>query len=312
MTLLERPSDARTSAPTVRDAVHLVHVVVLNWNAEWDTAACIESFLAQRGVETKILLVDNASADGSGDRLHRRFPSVAFLQTGDNFGYAGGNNRGIAWALGDGAEWVLVVNNDTVAKSDCVRRLLDAAIEEPRLAAVAPLIVRYDDPARAWFAGGRFDPVRAIGVHEGEGRPVAEIVGESAAGWRQSTFLTGCCQLLRSAALHQVGAFPDDFFAYGEDVELCLRLRRAGWLLGWVPAAQLAHRVPAAGAPPRPDQIRLRDRNRRRLVRRHFAAWWRLAFALWFWPTRLMHLARYLVRGDLGRARAIVAGMRER
>lgn len=313
MTSVERRTGTREAAPAVRDAASgLVHVIILNWNAERDTAACIESFLGQRDVATKILLVDNASADGSGDRLRARFPSVSYLQTGANLGYAGGNNRGIDWAVGDGAEWILVVNNDTVAEPDCVRRLVDGAIGEPRLAAVAPLIVRFDDPTLVWFAGGRFDRVRAVGVHDGEGRPAEQVMAEQGDGWRPSTFLTGCCLLLRPAALEQVGAFPDDFFAYGEDVELCLRLRQAGWLLGWVPSARLAHRVPPRGAPPRPDQIRLRDRNRRRLVRRHYGAGWRILFALWFWPTRLMHLVQYALGGERGRAAAIVAGMRER
>jgi GT2 family glycosyltransferase len=311
VTSLDR-QDPRPAAPHARDDTLGVVIVILNWNAERDTAACIDSFQAQRGVSARILLVDNASTDGSGDRLRARFPAVDYLQTGANLGYAGGNNRGIAWAAAHGADWILVVNNDTVADPDCVRRLLDAAITEPRLASVAPLIVRHDEPDRIWFAGGRFDQLRAIGVHVGEGRVVDEQVTSAGTPVRPCSFLTGCCLLLRRTALEQVGAFRDDYFAYGEDVELGLRLQRAGWLLGWAPAARLAHRVPARDAPPRPDQIRLRDRNRRRLVRMHYAWPWRLGFALWFWPTRLIHLARYLARGDRPRAAAIVAGMRER
>lgn len=290
-----------------------VVVVVLNWNEENDTAACLESILAQRGVALEVLLVDNASADGSGERLSRRFPTIAYLQTGANLGYTGGNNRGIEWARARGAAWVVVVNNDTIADPDCVHRLLAAASSDDRLAALAPLIVRYDDPARIWFAGGRFARARAIGVHDHEGafvEPTLRRVAD-AGTWRQCTFLTGCCLLLRLEALHDVGTFQEDFFAYGEDVDLSLRLRGAGWRIGWVPRARLAHRVPPAGAQPTPDQIRLRDRNRRRLVRMHYPWWWRLAFVAWFWPTRLVHLARYLVGGDRARARGILAGMLE-
>lgn len=291
-----------------------VFVVVLNWNAERDTAACLDSFLAQDGVRTSILLVDNASTDGSAERLRQRYPTVHYLQTGANLGYSGGNNRGIAWSVAHGAEWILVVNNDTVAAPDCVRLLLEAAMRDPRLGAVAPLIVRYDAPERIWFAGGHFDRVRGIGVHDHEGELVAHVFPQGSTDLgecRLVSFLTGCCLLLRPAALREVGVFPESFFAYGEDVELCLRLRDAGWRIGWVPAARLAHRVPPRGAPPTADQIRLRDRNRRRLVRLHYTAAWRIAFGLWFWPTRLIHLARYALRGDAVRARGILAGMRE-
>lgn len=289
-----------------------VGVVVLNWNGEDDTAACLDSLLAQRGVSFDILLIDNASPDGSGARLHARYPALAYVQTGENLGYAGGNNRGLEWARSRGIEWLLVVNNDTVADPDCLRRLLDAAGTDARLAALAPLIVRFDDPDRVWFAGGRHDRLRALGVHEHWNAPVARVLERvDAARWQESSFLTGCCLLLRCAAVEEVGPFRADYFSYVEDLELSVRLANAGWRLGWVPAARLAHRVPALGTEPTPMQIRLRDRNRRRLVRHAYRPLRRLLFSLWFWPTRMILLARYALRGEWARASAIVTGMTE-
>jgi GT2 family glycosyltransferase len=311
-----RPVEASLPAGTPAssgDAAHTVHVIVLNWNGEDDTRACLDSLLAQRGVRLEVLLVDNDSPDGSGARLRARYPDVGYLQTGANLGYAGGNNRGLDWARARRAAWVLVVNNDTVADPDCVRRMLDAAMSDSRIAAVAPLIVRHDDPERVWFAGGRHDRLRALGVHRHFAQRVDEVLRvEGAAELHACSFLTGCCLLIRCAALDEVGQFQADFFAYAEDLELSMRLTQAGWRLAWVPDARLAHRVPRLGAPGRPDQIRLRDRNRRRIVRAHYSWPWRIAFACWFWPTRLMLLAGYCARGDLPRARAILAGLRER
>ena len=257
--------------------------------------------------------MDNASPDGSGERLRASYPSVDYLQTGENLGYAGGNNRGIEWALARGAVWVLVVNNDTVAEPDCVRLLFEAASGDGCLGAVAPLIVRHDDPDRVWFAGGRLSRLRAMGVHRGAGARVADATrAVSAAPGCECSFLCGCCVLFRAAALREVGAFRDDFFSYVEDVDLSYRLGGAGWKLAWVPAARLAHRVPAHRAAAQPLQIRLRDRNRRRMVRDLYPLPLRLAFALWFWPTRLMHLVRHALAGDRARARAVLAGMFER
>ena len=90
-----------------------VTAIVLNWCKEADTAACLESLGASRYGALDVLLVDNGSRDGSGDRLHQRFPSVEYLQTGTNLGYSGGNNRGIEHALDAGAEYLLILNNDT-------------------------------------------------------------------------------------------------------------------------------------------------------------------------------------------------------
>lgn len=300
-----RTAPVRTSDPTVG-------VVVLNWNGEEDTAACLDSLLAQRGVSFDILLIDNASPDGSGARLQARYPALAYVQTGENLGYAGGNNRGLEWARSRGAEWLLVVNNDTVADPDCLRHLLDAAAKDARIAALAPLIVRFDDPDRVWFAGGRHDRLRALGVHEHWNAPVGRMLDRlDDAPWHECSFLTGCCLLLRCAAIEEVGPFQADYFAYVEDLELSVRLAEAGWRMGWVPGARLAHRVPPLGTDPTPMQIRLRDRNRRRLVRHAYRPLRRLLFSLWFWPTRMILLVRYALRREWARASAIVTGMTE-
>lgn len=292
-----------------------VYVIVLNWNGEADSAACVDSLTVQRGVELEILLIDNASSDGSGEALRVRYPHVHFMQTGENLGYAGGNNKGIEWALARGAEWVMVVNNDTVADPECVRELRDAAASDSRLAAVAPLIVRYDDPGVVWFAGGRHDRVRAVGTHSHYGKLVDLAIhgaDERTRAWQPCSFLTGCCLFFRGSALREVGMFRADYFAYVEDLEMSMRLLRADWRIGWSTRARLAHRVPPLGSPPTPMQIRLRDRNRRRLVRERYSITWRVLFSLWFWPTRAAHLVRYALFRDWPRASAIVTGMTER
>ena len=154
---------------------------------------------------------------------------------------------------------------------------------------------------------------RGLGRHDHAGATVADVerrIGTDV--WQPCTFLTGCCLLLRVRALQDVGTFREDFFAYVEDVDLSLRLSRAGWRLGWVPRARLAHRVPARDAPPSPTQIALRDRNRRRMVRDRYPWHLRAVFAAWFWPTRLISMGRYVMGRDWPRTRAILEGMTAR
>ena len=213
-----------------------------------------------------------------------------------------------------GAEWIVVLNNDTVVAPDCISRLLEAAATDARIGALSPLVTRYDDPSRVWFAGGHIDKARALGMHEGEHEDVARWVEshaleEPARAWHACTFVCGCCLLLRAEALRTVGAFQGDYFAYVEDLELSHRFSAAGWALGWVPAARLAHRVPPAGQRESAFQIRLRDRNRQRFVRGAYSPVWKLVFALWFWPTRVLLLLRFALSGDGNRARAVLAGM---
>jgi GT2 family glycosyltransferase len=279
---------------------------VLNWCNDHDTKACVDSLIAQDYPALDVLIVDNGSPDGSGSRLHARYPNVDYLQTGQNLGYAGGNNRGMARALNGGADYVLVINNDTVLEKSCVRELVDAAGGEEGIGAVGAKILRYDHPDRIWFDGGVFDRMRAIGHHLRENEVDANPAGRAVS---DVSFLTGCCLLIPAATLRRVGYFRDEFFCYTEDVEYGLRLMNSGLRLAYAPAARLLHRVPPAGTPPSPAQIRLRDRNRRRIVRLHYSVVHAAIFAIWYYPTRIGSMIRYVVQGEWERAKAVWRGM---
>ena len=278
-----------------------VTAIVLNWCKEADTAACLESLASSRYDALDVLLVDNGSPDGSGDRLHSRYPAVDYLQTGVNLGYAGGNNRGIERALAGNADYLLVLNNDTVVDPECVANLVSAS-QTTGAPVVAPLIVYFGEPDRVWYGGGAFSRMRALGTH------VLENERVDASQTRTSTaFVCGCCFLMRSDIARRIGGFDESFVAYVEDVELSVRLMKAGIEMLYEPAARVLHRVTPSDVAS-PSQIRQRDRNRRRVVRRHYDVVSRVGFGCWFYPTRVAHLLRSSALGDWPRARAIVEG----
>lgn len=155
------------------------------------------------------------------------------------------------------------------------------------------------------MGGGTFRAARGLARHDGYGAPAEE---QSTGTPRAVDSLCGCGILFRRSALEALGAFHAEYFMYGEDVEWSLRARRAGWRLLHVPSARMVHKVAYPEGDPTPIKIHLRDRNRRRMVRTHYRWDERARFILWFYPTRLIHFGRYLLRGDLPRARAIVTG----
>ena len=282
-----------------------VVVVVLNWCGESDTDACLRTVVDSDYPHLVPLLVDNGSPDGSGARLAERWPHVPYLQTGANLGYTGGNNRGFAWARAQSCDYVLVLNNDTELDARCVSQLVQTAESDPAIGAVAPKILVHDEPQRIWFGGGRLDLPRGGGAHKREG--ALDTRNKSAS--EPTTFLTGCCFLISRRALDAVDGFEESFFAYNEDVDLSWRLARAGFRLVYEPRARLTHKVPTARTEPTPFQITMRDRNRRRFVRLRLNAVQRATFAAWFYPTRAVHVARYALRGDWARVRAVWEGM---
>lgn len=281
-------------------------IVLTHGGAEEVTAACIESLLAQDYPDLTILLVDNASFDGSGARLRDRYPQLRYLNTGGNFGYTGGNNRGMRYAVEHGAPYVLVLNNDTVLERECVSQLMRSVPETRQLGALSPKILYYDDPTRIWFAGGDHVPAKAIGRHR---RELERDDPRESARLEEMTFATGCCFLMPADVVRATGGFREDFFIYCEDVELSLRLHRAGYRLYYQRAARMFHREPPRRQLASPFATTQRDRNRRRLVRAHYSLPQRILFALWFYPTRLVRFIQYVARGDFSGARAVVAGI---
>jgi GT2 family glycosyltransferase len=283
--------------------------VVLNWCAAEDSARAIRSIEAQGEDRVTILVVDNASPDGSGARLAARFPHWPHLQTDANLGYAGGNQLGIAWALERGAQAILLMNDDAELRPGCLAALRQALAADPTLGACAPTVVHappHDD--RVWWGGGTFVPHKAIGVHRNAGALVQTVRSGHPPSVPQ-TALSGCVLLLRSQALRAAGGLRPEFFCYVEDTELSVRLVAGGWTLAWVPAAVAVHHLPYPEAPPSPWAITQRDRNRRLLARLWLTGWTRCRFVAWYYPTRLALAARYVLRGDWGRAAAIWRGL---
>lgn len=287
---------------------------MLQYQREELAARCIKALLQSKPVAPTVLLVDACSPDGSGDRLHRRFPQIEYLALTENLGYAGGNNAGIAYALERGATKLLVLNDDAEVSPDTLA-LLEAALDaDPQASIAAPTVFYERLGGPICWAGGDLDKVKAIGSPQPRdaGR-TPDAQGPSSIRHPSSvSFVSGCCLLFRADALRSAGPFDASYWSYGEDVELSLRHVRAGWRLLWVPAAQAVHHTAYPEPPAAAWKIRLRDRNRRRMVRRHYGAGDRVRFALWFYPTRVLRGLGYLARGDWARLKAIWQGATER
>jgi GT2 family glycosyltransferase len=297
--MIDRSAGANTDQ---RGGAPRVVVVVLNYCNEEITADCLSSLADSTYAAQEVLVVDNASPDGSGARLRARFPAVHHLTTSHNGGYTAGNNRGFEWVLARGdVEYVVVLNNDTIVDPHCIERLV-AAAQETGAAAVAPLMLYYDEPNIVWYAGGSVSHARIMGKHLGENEPM--IAGRPR---MPVSFICGCCFLLRVDVLRAIGGFDERFFAYGEDLELSIRLARGGYVMLHEPAATLLHRI-SRTSPLTAAKIRLRDQNRRRIARRHYGWLARARFAAWFYPTRLIHLMRYAAAGRWAEARAQLDG----
>lgn len=244
---------------------HVV-IVVLNWNGRQDTLACLRSLRELRYPRAGILVVDNGSTDGSEKAVREAYPDLPFLQTGSNLGFAGGNNAGIEWALREGADYVLLLNNDTEVEADFLGPMVEAAEADAEVAVVGASIAYHHQPDRLWaFGGGWFDV--ATGWVRHVQRPVDP--DDLRPRGHRHFYVTGCTMLLRAGVLEEIGRLDESYFHFCEDVDLCLRAERAGYRVAVAPGARLLHRVSATTRVSSPLFLYYNLRSRLTLVRRH-------------------------------------------
>jgi len=184
----------------------------------------------------RLLVVDNHSLDQTVEQVRDRFPSIEIIVNPVNLGFAAGVNVGIRRALDEGADLVLVINNDVIVAPSMLARLVEAVT--PGVGAAAPLIYYLSEPKRIWSSGFSRHPL-LLEMRDG-------ARGELDRGRWQSPFevdyLLGCAMLLSRTALDDVGLFNERYFFYYEDLDLCLRMQERGYCLITVPRAKMWHK----------------------------------------------------------------------
>ena len=215
----------------------MVSVVLVNYRNAALTEAAVSSLRKNSsGVDIQIIVVDNASGDGSVERLRASCADCVVIDAGANRGFSAGNNIGIRRALADGAEAVLLLNNDTEVEPGFLPPLLDA-VRDGRTIATSKIMFA-DAPDRVWYGGGHVDRARGGFYHETEARN-ADVP-------RYVTFASGCCLLLPASFFGKCGLLDESFFLYYEDAELCLRAYAAGFRIRYVPSSIIRHKVSAS------------------------------------------------------------------
>jgi N-acetylglucosaminyl-diphospho-decaprenol L-rhamnosyltransferase len=211
-------------------------VLVVTYNSARHVDACFTSLAAARLHGAEVVVVDNASTDGTPDAVRSRFPWVTVLDAGSNLGFAGGNNLGIAHALSAGAEWIYLLNPDTDVDQAFLEEALAVATAAPRTAAVQSLLLLHPERDLLNTAGNvvHFLGFGACGAYRA---PRAGAPAEP----REIAFASGAAVLLRAEALRAVGAFDAALFLYQEDQDLGLRLRLAGWRARLAPRSLVWH-----------------------------------------------------------------------
>ncbi len=283
----------------------LIFIIILNYNGRHHLHDCLSSIFSDGYSNIRVLLVDNASSDGSIEYVREHFSQVEILVNSENLYFCKGNNVGMRLALSEHADYLFVLNNDTALVPGCLGLLAAFMEAHPEAGGCQPLLRFMDEPGLVNSSGCRCslsgktwdrdfrepydpenqDPIRVLGI-------------------------TGGAMMLRPQALEQTGLFPESFSMYSEDVDLSLRLRINGWELYCVPEAQIFHKFGASTKKHAPvRKIFYCERNSYWVVLRNFPLSKILKSYALCVPFRAATAGYVLLRGKATYAACILAGM---
>lgn len=253
----QTPDESLVSKPGA--AAPAVTVQVLHWRGLSKTMECLESLRKLTYSNYRVLVVANGAEAGDAQAISDKYPEVELLSLSDNFGFAGGSNRGIEHALKSGADYIWLLNNDALSKPDTLSKLVDA-LEKCQNGGAAAALVLEGKVAGAGEAGGAGRAESSPGAEDkvdlrqvaGIGkidflkaktylRPLPQTANNEHPEGQDCLWLSGSNLLLKSSAIKQVGSFDEKYFLYFEDVDLCYRLKQAGYALILVPSTVVEH-----------------------------------------------------------------------
>ena len=217
-----------------------VSIIVLNWNGLEDTTECLESLQKITYPNCEVIVVDNGSKGNDAQELRKRFGNyIHLIQNEKNYGYTGGNNIGIRYALDNGSpDYFVILNNDMVVAPDFLTEMVKVAEGDDSIGIVGPKIYYYDLPDCIYSAGMRISMRWGRSVILG----CKQVdVGQYDAQ-QEMDCVSGCCLLIKKEVTQQAGMFDESYFCYWDEVDYSIRARRAGFKIAYTPKASVWRR----------------------------------------------------------------------
>ncbi len=217
----------------------LVYIILLNWNGLTDTLECLESLRKIDYLNYKVVVVDNGSKNNEAEEIKKNYSGVYLIKNKENKGFAEGNNIGIKLALERKADYILLLNNDTVVSPNFLTILVDFAQRIQNIGAVGPKILYYDSN-KIWFNGGELWWWIGFAKHlerlkENEKSSINEPL--------EVDYITGCAMLMKRETIEKVGLLDPVYFVNFEDLDWCWRAKKLGYKHFVVPKSIIWHKV---------------------------------------------------------------------
>ena len=211
-----------------------VAVIIINWKKYDFTLNCIDSVLKSSYKNFKIILIDNESQNSFPDEINKS-EKIQIIKNENNEGFSRANNQGIKYSIKNGFDYVLLLNNDTLIKNDLIYSLIQQS-STLNQKIIQPLILNYDG-TKIWNAGGKINNFFGTFETLKKGKSFKNFKSDK----NLTEWFTGCCVLIKSEIFNHVGYFDERFFAYYEDVDYSIRLKKMGYSIALMTNSYLQH-----------------------------------------------------------------------
>jgi len=268
-----------------------VVAITLNWNGRDMTLDCVASLHKLHYDNYEIVVVDNGSTDGSVEALRDRFPNITLVENGRNLGYSEGFNSGIEKSMGMGAEYILILNNDTVIAPDALTELVTVAQTDETIGFVSGKVYHFDHPNILQTAGKISHPRSLVGPHIGASEVDTGQYDET----KDFEFLDDVFLLVRREVIQKVGGYAKEFFLYYEETDWCARVRQSGFRIVFAPKARIWHKGSmSTGGGTNSVNTFWNSRNRYLFMYRNGTTqqWYYFLFTNWFYVLPVSILAK--------------------
>ncbi|KKP69140.1 MAG: Glycosyl transferase family 2 [Candidatus Moranbacteria bacterium GW2011_GWE1_35_17] len=203
-----------------------VFIIILNYNGKNILKNTLESVYKINYPNYQVVVVDNASTDGSFEEARLLFGKFNFIKNNYNAGFAAGNNVAIKWSLEKMADYVFLLNNDAITEKDTLLNLINEAEKDSDVGILSPIVYK-ESKKKIWFSGGRINWLKMRSEH------VNNI--------KKTQYITGCAMLIKKEVFKKIGLLDEKFFLYYEDADFSLRATRNKFKLKIVPSAKVFH-----------------------------------------------------------------------
>jgi hypothetical protein len=221
-------------------------IIIVNWNTRDILRNCLTSVFQQtHGMDFEVIVIDNASSDGSAQRVKSEFPQALLIENTENRGFAAANNQGMRIAKG---RYILLLNSDTIVLDGAIQKTVAFADQHPQAAVVGCKVLNPDHSLQpTCFMFPSLLNLFLSASYLYKIFPHSRFFGRERMSWwnrdnvREVDVVTGCFMLVRRKVIEQVGLMDEDFFMYAEETDWCFRFKQAGWQNLFYPDAQIIH-----------------------------------------------------------------------